>query len=388
MGHRSRVRQLTAAGALSALLLVGCSAGQEPDPDLQRTPAAGGEALPAVELEGYRVPGAFAELRFVEAGWDLAPQERGGVFVGASDEGEVLEFSAVGSDGAVLWSAQRPILCTGFALVADEEGRDLAVLTDIASSEEAIAATTATAYDLHTGEEVWGPVEVPGPLQGPGLVFGAAPEGFMGEAGPKTALDPTTGEVIAQEDEENRIIGEYQGLVLTAEGGALVGEDGRTDQQEWSVDEGDLGWEPAGASAAVETDPGAELALVTGPEGASALIDTGSGEVVATDVVDAASDPTAGARVLVGPADVRAVDEDNEEQWAQSTGEETTIEAIGTGLVYLRIGDTLRVHNVFTGDVARAYDPEGTGRLLVPEIITDDGGAVFADESRYLIAAV
>ncbi|GAA4282927.1 hypothetical protein GCM10022261_04580 [Brevibacterium daeguense] len=390
MPHRKigPVQKLAAAGVLSALLLGGCSPGQEPDADLQRAPAVTNEELPEVELEGYRVPGAFADLRFVGADWDIAPQERGGVFVGARDEGEALEFSAVGSDGSILWSAERPILCTGFALVAGDEGRDLAVLTDISTSEEAIAATTATAYDLHTGEEVWGPVEVPGPLQGPGLVFGAAPEGYMGEAGPQTALDPTTGEVTAQDDEEGRVVGEYAGLVVTAEDDALVGEDGQTGQRVWSVDAGELGWDPADASAAPGSEPGAGLALVTGGEGASTLIDTESGEVVATDVVEAASDPTAGARVVVGPADVRAVGEDNEEQWAQSTGEEATIEAIGTGLVYLRIGDTLRVHNVFTGDVARAYDPQGSGRLLVPEIITDTGGAVFADESRYLIAAV
>lgn len=145
-----------------------------------------------------RLPTSFEELAVLDPGWDTDAQYADGVYLAAGEHDGVLEFTSVDVHGRVLWAVQRPASCTGFAVTTDADGRALAVLGDLQTSSDALAATTASAYDLTTGEHVWGPVEVRGPYQGPGLVFAAPPEGFMGETGPRVALDPTT--TLAGED--------------------------------------------------------------------------------------------------------------------------------------------------------------------------------------------
>src|SRR5699024_11035203 len=89
--------------------------------------------------------------------------------------------------------------------------------TGVAGTGDASWQTTASAYDLATGERLWGPVDVPGTVQGPGLVFGeSAPASTMGDTGARLALDPATGEVAADEatDTDVTIVGEYDGTVL------------------------------------------------------------------------------------------------------------------------------------------------------------------------------
>src|SRR5699024_3333606 len=122
-----------------------------------------------------------------------------------------LTYSVIDSAGEVLWRARRPAACTGFA-VSRADGRPIVVFTDAVvvdnpptSSRSADGAagtwqTTASAYDLATGRRLWGPTAVPGTVQGPGLVFGeSAPAGTMGKTGPRLALDPATGETVADE---------------------------------------------------------------------------------------------------------------------------------------------------------------------------------------------
>lgn len=155
-----------------------------------------------------------------------------------------------------------------------------------------MAATTATALDLTTGEQIWGPVDVPGPYQGPGLVFAAPPEGFMGQTGPRVALDPTTGQVAAAE----------------------------------------------------------------------------------SDILDAAG--------------LHAYDADNQSLWSLSVHDETTITAIGGVFLYVREGGAIRVHNVVTGDVAQAYEPDGQGTIIVPSHITVNGAAVLLEANRELLATI
>ena len=79
---------------------------------------------------------------------------------------------------------------------------------------------TASAYDLATGDPVWGPVELPGPHAGPGLVFQAPPEGFMGESGEAVALDPSTGQRL--DADGGRALGEFAGTVVRATADALT----------------------------------------------------------------------------------------------------------------------------------------------------------------------
>src|SRR5690606_134129 len=124
------------------------------------------------EITEARVPYNLWGMVAVDPGWDTLPQHADGVFLAPSEDedGQALTFTAVDEEGTILWTAQRPLSSSDFTLTTDADGRALAVLTDVATTDDALAGTPATAYDLHTGEEVWGPVTVPGPHYGPGVV--------------------------------------------------------------------------------------------------------------------------------------------------------------------------------------------------------------------------
>lgn len=57
-------------------------------------------------------------------------------------------------------------------------------------------------------------------------------------------------------------------------------------------------------------------------------------------------------------------------------------------MVYLRSGDSVRVHNVLTGEVAEAYDPEGQGEILVPAVIDPGGASVVVSSEGYPLVTV
>ena len=50
----------------------------------------------------------------IDPGWDVAAQEADDVFLSLHEAESDLEFRAVDSDGTILWSAQRPRVCSGF----------------------------------------------------------------------------------------------------------------------------------------------------------------------------------------------------------------------------------------------------------------------------------
>src|SRR5699024_6822365 len=182
-----RRRSMAVAGvAVLATVLGACSGGPEqpeasPPPeqlDLEREPQAAGDPPPGVPGEALWLPYQVAQRALVEPPWPAASvQELGGVLLAPAESEGALEFRAVDAEGTTLWWAQRPPSCTGFVPTTTGEGQDLAVLADLEASSEAVS-TTVSGYDLHTGEEVWGPVDVPGPHLGSGLVFAQMPEQF------------------------------------------------------------------------------------------------------------------------------------------------------------------------------------------------------------------
>ncbi|SMX96155.1 hypothetical protein BSP109_02925 [Brevibacterium sp. Mu109] len=116
-----------AAGCLLALIVLsGCSVfDPESDQGLERSPQPIGSQLPAAEADELRVPNTFDALPLVEIDWDIAPQELDGVFVAFRETDGALEFSAVAENGTVLWAAERPINCGGFALTTTTTGQHL-----------------------------------------------------------------------------------------------------------------------------------------------------------------------------------------------------------------------------------------------------------------------
>jgi len=226
----------------------------------------------------------------------------------------------------VLWAAQRPVNCTGFAVTTDVRGRARAVLGDLRTIDDSRAASTATTYDLKTGEAVWGPVEVPGPHRGPGLVFAAPPEEPGGETGPGVALDPTAGRVAAIESGPDglRVLGEYHGVVLLTRPDALAARDTTDDRELWRISLAEHGWTAASISASRRAAPGDGFALLATSDSTGALIDLHGGVVVDPTARDAGVDPTTGRSVILDDAGLHAFDPAGRPLWSLSVDDETT----------------------------------------------------------------
>lgn len=206
-------------GAISAVVVATLSltacASADPYPGTEGDDTVPGQESPSgdivittdVDTSGMWVPHAFEDSQLIDPAWVTPVEYADGVFLGAREHDGDLIFVAVDRSGDVLWTRNRPASCSGFAITRDASGRALAVLTDVDTTDDALAGITASAYELLTGDHVWGPIEVPGPHQGPGLVFAAPPEDFMGTAGVRTALDPSTGGVAAEDSEDSRVLG-------------------------------------------------------------------------------------------------------------------------------------------------------------------------------------
>lgn len=385
MDRKHRLAGLAAAG----LLLAGCATPDapptEPAAEPDRIPTTDLGPLPEVEPGALRLPQQAGGAPVVDPGWDLTPQARDGLALGAAEQDGVLTFTAVGADGDALWSAQRPVSCTGFAVSTTSDGRAIAVLTDTATTDDAMAATTATAYDLRTGAEVWGPVDVPGPHQGPGLVFAPAASDGMGETQPRVALDPDTGQVAAHGDDGPAVVGEYDGTVLAREDGELVAHRAHDGRERWRLEIVDHEWDEEAVTAAPEALPAGEMARLSVGD-TDALVDLTDGEVLADGFTDVGIDPATRTVVSVDGTALRGTGPDGTELWSASAGAEVTIEAVSGALVYLRDGTSLRAHNVLTGNVAEAYAPQDEGDLVVPTPVPEAASLVLFDYSRYYLA--
>src|SRR5699024_9785679 len=217
-----RLLSALAGPLVGAFALAGCS--QAPD-DFDRSPEQVTTDLDAFDASDLQLPLIIEPLELVEPGWDLPPKHLGDVFLAGSTDDERLDFSAVDVHGSTLWQAKRPSGCTGFTVSTDADGSPLAVLTDSDSSPDLDAAVTDSAYDLESGEQEWGPVDVPGPMRGPGTVF-AAEDADPTEA---LALDPSTGEAVQDGSSDVRRLGEYQGTILSIDGTTLRA----TGEQSW-----------------------------------------------------------------------------------------------------------------------------------------------------------
>ncbi|WP_017596649.1 PQQ-binding-like beta-propeller repeat protein [Nocardiopsis potens] len=410
---RAAARRAPAAAAAGAalLLLAACGGPGDPaDAEPRDDPPA-----PAPEVPADRVPPTLAAEPAWAAPFSAPPKASGDGFVGPvmpEESGGDLLFLGVGPDGATRWSLSRNPSCTAFAATRDADGGDLVVVLDSdADPERALLAstTTAAAYRPDDGALAWGPVEVPGTLVGPGLVFGAPTKSIMStDTGPKTALDPSTGAVAADEEDGGpAVLHEHQGALLTEEDGELRAVDTGTGEELWST----RGLEPPehapGTSPAPgprpETDAGAATVLEWRADGAEPaaytvhdlrtgklLAELGGGaepRLIGTPEGPAAvtgADPgggTGGDTVLIG---LDAGSEDPRELWRRDRPDDTPrTEAITGGVLYLSDGSTTRAVDMRTGDdlgkgpwpAPVAAAPDGTALLPVP---SDGPGDAFA----------
>ena len=304
---------------------------------------------PAPSFDPGETESDFAAARTVDPGWDAPAQEADGTFLSMHETADSLEYRAVDSTGEVLWTAQRPRACSAYLVTSTNDG-PIAVLMDQGSSSGSSLTPTASGYDLTTGEKQWGPVETPGPLLGNGLVFAGAPKDFIGVGGPRTALDPTTGDVVAVEDESEgtdaaaaeggregeggstEVIAMFGEHLVRSQGSDIVGEspDGR---RLWIRAAEDFGmsaselretpWESIGTSHALLGDAGSH---------ARTLIDLRSGATVDSEIAEAWFDSSSSTLVTVG-SHLRGFDAAGTKRWSTPAPDNAEVAAVGGGLI-------------------------------------------------------
>ncbi|WP_350269524.1 PQQ-binding-like beta-propeller repeat protein [Brevibacterium sp. CBA3109] len=372
MGRR-RILTL-AAGLSTTLALLGCTTTEEP-PDLEREPKQASAELDAIDASDLQLPLIVEPLELVEPGWDLDVKHLGDVFLSARSGDERLDFSAVDSNGTTLWQAQRPTGCTGFTMTLDSEGQPLAVLTDSASDETCTTEVTASAYDLESGEQRWGPTEVPGPMQGPGAVFSSD------DGDEAVALDPDTGET-AEESSTSRVLGEFQGTILSVDEDTLSASDeGKTT---WKIPLSDHDWNADGLTAFPDQTEG--LIHLDAKDGSGPVIDAESGDILDDSASEIARDANSEMIITRDPQGLTVIDAAGTNELPVSLPKSVVLEAAVGGLIYLREGETLRVHNAATGSIARGYPAEGSGVVAVPDAFTSKGLGTLRAGDRTLLA--
>ena len=391
--HALRRSGSVAAVLVAALLLSACAGpgtsvgGSNPAPTERR--------LESVDPSAISLPTGLGDADVLQPGWDLPPQELDGVFVGQHlGESGWLEFTAVDEDGKVLWLAERPPSCTGYALARTEDGRPIAILTNLVATQDAIAAPTATAFDLRTGEQVWGPVDVAGPYKGPGLVFAAAPEGFMGDTGEKIALDPSDGRVIATEAEDatRRIVGEFRGALISVDTEQLTAERPNGDgalEPVWSLPLAGQGWDSVEISnQARRIDLGEQYIVIPSGEDTLAVLELATGEVIVNHARDVGFDKQSGTLVLLTATEILGVSESGW-SWSHPSPEQATPHGIGSGLAYFRDGGPHFVLDLSDGSLATPEfqgAPASAAGPFLPTHTTERGAAIVENGPiRYLV---
>lgn len=369
-----RARRAVALLLGAALALTGCAT----DADVDTAPE-----IEAVS-EQLRLPMPYDEREVLDPKWDLAPIAHPDGILGGSVGSTELTFTAISTDGTPLWRQARPLSCSGFTVTSAADGSAVAVLTDLQSTTTAVSQTTASGYDLASGELLWGPVEVPGPLRGPGAVFAFAPKSVMGDNGPRLALDPSTGAVIFDERmSDATLIGEYAGTLLIEEPGILRGlrADGAI---LWEVDSSE--WGGAIPSVTPPTPIGGTHALVQTRDAGGVLLDLASGEAVSLGTDVAASDPATGALVVLGDDGLRSIQAEGTVAWAVTVPPSTQFHGAAEAFVYTESDGVVHVHNVMTGQAVQPYAND-EGRITVPVLALPDGAAILAVGGRLLLAA-
>lgn len=371
--------------ALAGLLLLGACSETEPQSEpIEREVSVVQSPAPRIDGPDLRLPVQLQGLEMVDPGWDTPAQQLDGIFVGAGEHGDRLQFSAIDSEGVIRWEVERPASCIGFTLARTSEDQTIAVLSDQHEGQDGLAEFSASAYDLQTGDQLWGAVDVPGPHQGPGLVYAEPSAEPIGETGPRVALDADTGEAVLDETEGQHVIGEYHGTALIGDGPDLVAVSTQGGAELWRQ-EGEADPRPR---AVPGIEPGPGIALLAQNEHPPTLIDISDGQVIAEDVHDVSTDVSTGTRVVQGGDQLHGYDLDGEQIWNRAAAPESTIRSVGGVIGYVQEGSGLRAINALTGETAVGFD-EGEADLAVPEVLAAQGsGVVLTADGSLLVTNV
>jgi hypothetical protein len=349
--------------------------------DLERAPRQVGTPAPSYAGPKPFLPPSFDDARIFDPGWDVPPLESHGVYLAPLVKEDRVIFTAVSEEGVVLWTAERPMLCSAFVVTASEVG-PLAVLMDITAGDFTMSKTTVSAYDLRTGAKRWGPVDVPGPHLGPGLTFAASPPATIGEIGPRLAIDPATGNTLADESREAGLIvlGESDGIVLLADDANLVA---RTAEEPalWSLPLADLDQ----SSDELRTRPSVQsergLMLVGDRATGATLVNLIEGTITAHGVRGAELDRSTGTRSLLLDDELRTVDAAGQSLWSRTIPAHATLISAGNGAVYLRSAGGIEIFDTTSGGATLLLP----GDAEAPKQITESGAGIVGPYQRSLL---
>lgn len=363
MNRRAASAPALPACLLTVAVLSGCAAfgdeAESSDPRPVHSPAATLDPGEAAEV-GSRNPGSDASPTeaptIVDPGWDAAAMEAEDVFLSLHEGSSALEFRAVDSTGEMLWTATRPRVCSGFLVVGSSTGPVAVLMDQQASSAGDSLETTASGFALSTGKQLWGPVEVPGPLLGSGLVFAGPPQEFIGQGGPRLALDPATGDRLAVEDEDSpRVVALLGEHLIRADGDTLFAEDLKGTRL-WSRRASELGvstdevrempWEAVGDTHALIGRAG---------RGERTLLDLRTGATVAAGIDDAGYDARS-STLVTSDSSLHGFDLDGSQRWEASLPGDAELAAVGNDFVVTEAGN-----EAGTGAGAEADSDGGDG---------------------------
>lgn len=328
---------------------------------------------------------------------DSIPQQADDTFVGLMyPDGLNADLHVLGfdTDGKSLWDLATNPSCAGYALT-EANGRTLVVALDSDASVDGTklaTRTVASAFDIRTGEQVWGPVAVPGPVTSNGLVFSEVAKSVLSTAhGPRIALSPATGQIVADEEQGDRIFYENQGTLLLARHDVIQAIDINGNGGElWNVS----GLQrPPGVGDAWLLDPDLASRYSIGNVFSFNWVSPAGGKVAAT--YDLASgrllgvlpgqptgipfvDSVSGRAILRSsdPADetarLTAVDPEQGLLWSVPTDPLTAVDAVVNETIFTHASATSTSYSLATGDVL------GSGSWFVPATATSTGRALIA----------
>lgn len=351
---------------------------EDPEPVLRE------QRAPLVTPEELKLPLEMTPMIVVDPGWTATPLQLDGIFLGYCEDADHLTFVAVDQDGTLLWEADRPLGCTGFTLTRAAGDQPVAVLADLATTEEAIAMVTLNGYDLRTAELLWGPVEAPGPHAAPGLVYSAPTDVPMGPGGPRTALSGASGApALAETDlSGGRILAEHLGTILYVTDTHLIatGSDGT---QRWARDlPGDWDLERLGVVGSI--DAVTSYAVLSDQQHPELVLDLSDGAEVAREADAVEHDHVNDITVLAAGATVRGLDAQGVEQWRHDDPEQVNLISAGERLAYAVREEegTLVVLDTLRGLMVQPYDVDHAAPLAMPELFSADTAAVVRAGSR------
>src|SRR5699024_882558 len=155
------------------------------------------------------------------------------------------------------------------------------------------------------------------------------------------ALDPTTGEAAQDGSSDVRRLGTYQGTILSIDGTTLLA----TGEQSWELSLADNGWDGAALRAVTGAEPGEDVSGLHAGDGVGPVLDRETGELLDDDARGVAQDANTGVIVTLGKQGLTVIDDPGKNELPVSVPESVELEAAVGGLIYLREGGTLRVHN-------------------------------------------